>query len=100
LSNGPKEITPNANKINVLAAKSAGKEITSGQGELSLGIEKEGDFGEIGMGVLSDGTPYLSQRGLSVLCGVENAHIGTNPLTPAQRNFVLGLNKLWQAPGP
>lgn len=29
------------------------------------------------MGVLSDGTPYLSQRGLAVLCGVENAHIGT-----------------------
>lgn len=29
------------------------------------------------MGVLSDGTPYLNQRGLAVLCGVENAHIGT-----------------------
>lgn len=29
------------------------------------------------MGVLSDGTPYLNQRGLSVLCGVQNAHIGT-----------------------
>ncbi|HEX7822775.1 MAG TPA: hypothetical protein VF463_19405 [Sphingobium sp.] len=44
---------------------------------LPLGIEKIGDFGDIGMGVLSDGTPYLSQRGLAVLCGVENAHIGT-----------------------
>ncbi len=29
------------------------------------------------MGVLSDGTPYLSQRGLAALCGVQNAHIGT-----------------------
>ena len=29
------------------------------------------------MGVLSDGTPYLNQRGLAVLAGVENAHIGT-----------------------
>lgn len=77
MSNPPKEITPNANKINVLAAKSAGKEITPSQGSLALGIDKEGDFGEIGMGVLSDGTPYLSQRGLAVLCGVENAHIGT-----------------------
>jgi len=28
------------------------------------------------MGVLSDGTPYLNQRGLAALCGVENAHIG------------------------
>jgi hypothetical protein len=25
----------------------------------------------------SDGTPYLNQRGLAVLCGVQNAHIGT-----------------------
>jgi hypothetical protein len=31
----------------------------------------------IGMGVLSDGTPYLNQRGLAALCGVQNAHIGT-----------------------
>lgn len=77
MSNGPKEITQNPPRINVLAAKSAGKEITSQQGDLPLGIEKAGDFGEIGMGVLSNGTPYLSQRGLAVLCGVENAHIGT-----------------------
>ena len=73
---GPKEISPKANKINVLATKSAQKEI-SPQGDLPLGIEKAGDVGEIGMGVLSDGTPYLNQRGLAVLCGVENAHIGT-----------------------
>src|SRR5690606_39235084 len=72
-----KEITPNAHKINYLAAKSTAMEITPSQGVLPLGIEKNGDFGEIGMGVLSDGTPYLSQRGLAVLCGVENAHIGT-----------------------
>lgn len=37
----------------------------------------ERDVGNIGMGVLSDGTPYLNQRGLAVLCGVQNAHIGT-----------------------
>ena len=30
-----------------------------------------------GMGVLSDGTPFLTQRGLAVFCGVQNAHIGT-----------------------
>lgn len=77
MANPPKEITPKAIRINVLAAKSAGKEITPSQGVLPLGITKAGDFGDIGMGVLSDGTPYLSQRGLAVLCGVENAHIGT-----------------------
>lgn len=75
--NGPKGFDSNSLKINVLAAKSTGMEIASSQGVLSLGIQKAGDFGEIGMGVLSDGTPYLSQRGLAVLCGVENAHIGT-----------------------
>ena len=31
----------------------------------------------VGMGRLSDGTPYLTQRGLAALCGVQNAHIGT-----------------------
>ncbi|MBJ7389407.1 MAG: hypothetical protein JHC92_08245 [Sphingomonadaceae bacterium] len=74
---GSKEISPNANKISILATKSTEMEIGSAQGILNLGIEKSGDFGEIGMGVLSDGTPYLNQRGLAVLCGVENAHIGT-----------------------
>lgn len=29
------------------------------------------------MGRLSNGTPYLTQRGLATLCGVRNAHIGT-----------------------
>ena len=76
MTDSPKEITLNANKINILASKSTGKEITPVQALLPLGIEKAGDFGDIGMGVLSDGTPYLSQRGLAVLCGVENAHIG------------------------
>lgn len=76
MTNGPKEITPKGTKINILAAKSTEMEITSKQGILPLGIEKTGDFGDIGMGVLSDGTPYLNQRGLAVLCGVENAHIG------------------------
>lgn len=52
-------------------------EIASGQGVLDLGIDRERDVEGIGMGVLSDGTPYLSQRGLAALCGVQNAHIGT-----------------------
>jgi hypothetical protein len=77
VSSGSEEIGKNAIKINVLAAKSTAKEIGASQASLPLGIEKAGDFGEIGMGVLSNGTPYLSQRGLAVLCGVENAHIGT-----------------------
>ncbi|MBX9823382.1 MAG: hypothetical protein K2Y27_00150 [Xanthobacteraceae bacterium] len=48
------------------------------QGNLNLHIDRleEGQDG-IGMGVLSDGTAFLTQRGLAVLCGVMNAHIGT-----------------------
>lgn len=69
------EINQNANKITILAPKSAGKEINPVQGVLDLEVER--DIGGIGMGVLSDGTPYLNQRGLAVLCGVQNAHIGT-----------------------
>jgi hypothetical protein len=63
------------NKINILAPKSGAKEITLPQ--LDLGIQKDAEIGGIGMGVLSDGTPYLNQRGLAALCGVMNAHIGT-----------------------
>jgi len=71
-----KEITPNASNIKALASKSTAKEITS-QGEFEFGIEVEREVDGIGMGVLGDGTPYLNQRGLAALCGVQNAHIGT-----------------------
>src|SRR5919107_1082030 len=73
----PKVISVSANRISILAPKAGPKEISPRQGSLDLGIEKNADFGEVGMGVLSDGTPYLNQRGLAALCGVQNAHIGT-----------------------
>lgn len=69
-----KEITIMGNKINILAPKSGSKEIMPA---LDLGIEADTEVNGIGMGVLSDGTPYLNQRGLAALCGVQNAHIGT-----------------------
>lgn len=72
---GLQEISTNANKINVVAAKNPGKEISSQQDLFSIELER--DVAGIGMGVLSDGTPYLNQRGLATLVGVENAHIGT-----------------------
>lgn len=64
-------------EIKRLAPKSTSKEIGSNQGSLQLEIAKEREIEGVGMGVLSDGTPYLNQRGLAVLCGVQNAHIGT-----------------------
>lgn len=72
-----KEIVKRPNKINILAPRVGAKGEGSGQAVLDLGIEKDTDVNGIGMGVLSDGTPYLNQRGLAALCGVENAHIGT-----------------------
>lgn len=63
-------------KINILAQNRASKEIGLSQPTLPLAIEKDAEIQGIGMGVLSDGTPYLNQRGLAALCGVQNAHIG------------------------
>jgi hypothetical protein len=71
------EVGKKVNSINVLAPNSGGKGIARRQTVLDLGIEKDTDINGIGMGVLSDGTPYLNQRGLASLCGVQNAHIGT-----------------------
>jgi len=56
-------------KINILAPKVGAKEITGRQSDFDFGIEKEAEISGIGMGVLSDGTPYLNQRGLAALCG-------------------------------
>ena len=46
------------------------------QGELDLSVDCQIDEDGIGMGVMSDGTPFLNQRGLSRLSGVENRYIG------------------------
>lgn len=55
----------------------AGKEIDPQQATLDLRIDKQTEIRGVGMGVLNDGTPFLTQRGLARLCGVQNAHIGT-----------------------
>ena len=45
------------------------------QGELTLFPVKEKEVDGIQMGVLNDGTPYLTMRGLSRLCGVSHKTI-------------------------
>ena len=40
-------------------------------------ITAYGEHDGVGMGLLSTGEAWLSQRGLAKLCGVQNAHIGT-----------------------
>jgi hypothetical protein len=73
----PEQISLKADKIKALAPKIGSKEIGSTGRQASLIPIIENDVGGIGMGVLSDGTPYLNQRGLAAVCGVQNAHIGT-----------------------
>jgi hypothetical protein len=74
---GAKEITPNGSKFKDLAPKSGTKEIAPIQLNLLPEVVAEKEAKGIDMGVLADGTPFLSQRGLARLCGVQNAHIGT-----------------------
>lgn len=64
-------------KINKLPQNKSQKEINPDQGFLDLQVTTEKEIQGIGMGVLSNGVPFLNQRGLARLCGVQNAHIGT-----------------------
>ncbi len=41
-----------------------------------LTVVAYGEHDGMGMGMLSNGEAYLTQRGLAALCGVQNAHIG------------------------
>lgn len=51
------------------------KTSTSGQLELNLTIMTETEADGVGMGVLSNGAPYLTGRGLARLCGVDHSTI-------------------------
>ncbi|RWI60227.1 MAG: hypothetical protein EOQ93_02915 [Mesorhizobium sp.] len=64
-------------KINSLSVKSSQIGARGNQPNLPLVVEKEREIDGVLMGVLSDGTPYLNQRGLAALCDVQNAHIGS-----------------------
>ena len=49
--------------------------VTTKQLDLPLGIEKEVEIDGVGMGVLTDGTPYLTARGLARMCGIDHTLI-------------------------
>lgn len=46
------------------------------QPELELEVAREVNRDGIGMGVLSNGTPFLTQRAIGELCGLRNKYIG------------------------
>lgn len=67
-------------KINVIKAMPrniARQELGQNQHDLDLGIELQAEIDGIGMGVLRDGTPFLTGRGLARLVDIENLHIRT-----------------------
>lgn len=63
------------NKNNSLVAISPAKGAALKQGVLDLGIHKLIEIDGVGMGVLSDGTAFLTGRGLARLCGVTHRQI-------------------------
>ena len=48
---------------------------TTPQVEMDLQIQKQTEIDGVGMGVLTDGTPFLTGRGLAGLCGVDSSRI-------------------------
>lgn len=67
----------NPNEIKRLPAKSGVKELNPKQGKLDLAVDKQVEVDGVGMGVLKDGTAFLTGRGLARLVGIENLHIRT-----------------------
>ncbi len=74
--------------------KNPSQSITPIQGEFDLRIEVEREVDGIGMGVLSDGSPFLNIRGLANMCGVDSSMITritgdwiTTPLKPREQKI-------------
>jgi hypothetical protein len=70
---GQSPIGPNSLSVNKLPAQTARNSIARNQ--LPLFVDKEKEIDGVGMGVLSDGTAFLTGRGLARLCDVSNARI-------------------------
>ena len=71
-------VTPAASlsiKSRALATVSGQRPATPQQGVLDLGIEVERVVGGIEMGVLENGIPYLTQRGLADMTGAARRSI-------------------------
>jgi hypothetical protein len=75
-------------------ASLATQSITQKQYKLDLEIEVEREIDGIGMGVLSDGSPFLNIRGLASMCGVDSSMITritadwiTTPLKPREQKI-------------
>jgi hypothetical protein len=73
----PEELGGKALTINKLPSGNVRKELDPSQPELDLKVAHQREIDGVGMGVLSDGTPFLTGRGLARLIDIENLHIRT-----------------------
>ena len=71
----PKPAGPSPNKINTLMELAGRKPAGAKQGSLDLNVERQAEVNGLEMGVLSDGTPFLTGRALALLCGVHHRAI-------------------------
>lgn len=79
----PQQAGKSPSKIKELAQKSAPQQAAPKQVPLDLGIEVQRDVNGIEMGVLENGIPYLTQRGLSDVTGIA-------------RNVIQTITKEWE----
>ena len=71
----PQPDGPSPNKINTLMQLAGRKPAGPKQASLDLNVERQTEVNGLEMGVLSDGTPFLTGRGLALLCGVHHSVI-------------------------
>jgi hypothetical protein len=71
------ELGMNPHDIKHLPGKTGPEELDPRQGSLDLEVERHAEIEGVGMGVLRDGTAFLTGRGLARLVGIENLHIRT-----------------------
>jgi hypothetical protein len=94
-------ITSNALSVNKLPVGTARNSITP-KTQYDLFVDKELEIDGIGMGVLSDGTAFLTGRGLARLCGVSNPRIvelGQNWSKESTNAMVEGVKKILKDKG-
>jgi len=73
----PEELGPKPNNIKQVVARMPSQQLDPAQGRLGLTIDRAAEIDGIGMGVMRDGTAFLTGRGLARLVGIENLHIRT-----------------------
>lgn len=87
-----------SNKNSQLVPYKGANPRTHQQAELPLQIHKQIEIDGIGMGVLTDGSAFLTSRGLARLCGVDSSRIsemssswdaGNSPMTQKVKQILL-----------